>query len=132
MNTLQMMQNKRMQEFIRFCIVGIIATGTDAVLFYLVRLFAVYQIALICGYIISLVINYFLTVTWTFNQKPSAKNALGVFAAHMLNLFVVRMGLMWFFVTYLGMTDKWSYLPTLAVSVFTNFFVVRYAIKKYQ
>lgn len=37
-------------ELIRFCIVGTIATGIDAAVFYLVRLVAAYQVALISGY----------------------------------------------------------------------------------
>lgn len=36
-------------EFVRFCIVGVIATALDAGIFYLVRLFAPYQVALVSG-----------------------------------------------------------------------------------
>ena len=116
-------------EFIRFCIVGGVCTGIDAGIFYLVRLFAPYQVALVCGYLFSLIVNYFLTIYWTFRTKPTMSNAVGVVAAHLFNLFVVRMGLMVMFVEYLSIPDKWAYIPTLIISVITNFLIVKLAIK---
>lgn len=120
----------RMKEFIRFCIVGTFATLIDAAVFYIVRQFTCYQIALVGGYVLSLIVNYFLTVLWTFRQKPTMMNALGVLVAHMINLFVVRMSLMYLFVDMLGINDRIAYIPTLLISMFTNYIVVRYAITR--
>ena len=117
-------------ELLRFCIVGTIATGIDAAVFYLVRQFAAYQVALISGYFISLVANYFLTVIWTFKQKPSINNAIAVVLAHLFNLFVVRMGVMFLLVEELYVNDRYAYIPTIILSVATNFIVVRYLIKR--
>ncbi|MDO4992131.1 MAG: GtrA family protein [Prevotellaceae bacterium] len=117
-------------EFIRFCIVGVIATALDACIFYLVRMFASYQISLVSGYCISLIVNYLLTIYWTFKKKPSAGNLMGVIAAHMFNLFVVRMSLMWIFVDMAGIPDRIAYVPTLLISMVTNFLVVRFAVNK--
>jgi putative flippase GtrA len=117
-------------EFIRFCIVGVIATALDAVIFYLVRLFASYQIALVSGYCLSLIVNYLLTIYWTFKKKPSTGNLFGVIAAHMFNLFVVRMSLMWIFVNIAEIPDRIAYIPTLLISMVTNFLVVRFAVNK--
>lgn len=119
----------QMQEFIRFCIVGVVATLIDAAVFYVVRQFASYQVALISGYSVSLIANYFLTVLWTFKQKPSAKNAIGVLAAHAFNLFVVRISLMYLFADMMGFNDRIAYVPTLLISVFTNFLIVRFVVK---
>ena len=117
-------------EFIRFCIVGVIATALDAAIFYLVRLFASYQIALVSGYCLSLIVNYLLTIYWTFKKKPSTGNLFGVIAAHMFNLFVVRMSLMWIFVNITEIPDRIAYIPTLLISMVTNFLVVRFAVNK--
>ena len=117
-------------EFIRFCIVGVIATALDAAIFYLVRLFASYQIALVSGYCLSLIVNYLLTIYWTFKKKPSTGNLFGVIAAHMFNLFVVRMSLMWIFVNIMEIPDRIAYIPTLLISMVTNFLVVRFAVNK--
>lgn len=122
--------NKEVQEFLRFCIVGGLCTVLDAGIFYLVRGFAPYQVALVCGYVLSLVVNYFLTVYWTFQKKANARNAIGIVAAHLFNLFVVRMGLMWLFVDVLTIDDKVAYVPTLLISVVTNFLIVKGVVKK--
>lgn len=117
-------------EFIRFSIVGIIATIVDAAIFYLVGMCAPYQVALVSGYMISLVINYILTVSWTFRTKHSIKSLFGFIAAHLFNLFVVRMGLMYLFVDILLINDRIAYIPTLVISVITNYIIVRYIVKK--
>ena len=122
--------NPKYAEFLRFCIVGVISTAIDAAIFYVVRLFAPYQVALVSGYCLSLIVNYLLTVYWTFRRKPSASNLFGVIAAHMFNLFVVRMSLMWIFVSLMQIPDSIAYIPTLLISMVTNFLVVRFAVKR--
>lgn len=117
-------------EFIKFCIVGMIATAIDTVLFYIFRLYFNYQLALVLSYMISLSANYFLTVCWTFNSKPNRQNGVGVVSCHLFNLFVVRMGLMWFFVNQMAWDDKFAYIPTLIISVITNYFIIKYVIKR--
>lgn len=121
---------KNVTEFIRFCIVGGLCTAIDAAIFYSVRCFAPYIIALISGYLISLLVNYFLTIYWTFQSKPTAKNAFGIILAHLFNLFIVRMGLMHLFVDKICLDDKVAYIPTLAISVVTNFIIIKLIVNK--
>ena len=118
------------KEFVRFCIVGAVCTGLDAAVFYAVRLFAPYQMALITGYLLSLFANYFLTIYWTFQSKPNAQNAIGIVLAHLFNLFIVRMSLMYLFVDMMGVNDRIAYVPTLAISVITNFIIIKLIINK--
>lgn len=117
-------------EFLRFCVVGLVCTGVDVLLFYSVLRFAPYQIALISGYCISLVLNYLLTVYWTFRVHSSVKNAVSIIAAHLFNLFVVRMGLMYFFTTYCKFDESIAFIPTLLISVLTNFIIIKLIIVK--
>ena len=122
--------NEKLREFLRFCLVGAFCTGLDAAIFYGVRTFASYQVALVSGYCLSLVVNYLLTVYWTFQTRSNWKNLIGIVAAHLFNLFVVRMGLMYIFVTLLTMSDRIAYVPTLAISVVTNFIIVKFVVNK--
>ena len=118
------------REFLKFCVVGAVCTLLDAAVFYIVRNFASYQISLVSGYLLSLIVNYFLTIYWTFGSRPSIKNAIGIIAAHLFNLFVVRMSLMYIFVDMMGLNDRIAYLPTLAISVVTNFIIIKFIVNK--
>ncbi|MBR5395214.1 MAG: GtrA family protein [Bacteroidaceae bacterium] len=124
-----LLSQKEMQQFIRFCIVGGTCALIDAAIFYVVRLFAPYQVALVSGYLISLCVNYLLTVYWTFRTESSVLNLVGIVGAHMFNLFVVRMGLMMLFVEILGLKDSIAYLPMAVISAITNYLVIRTVVK---
>ena len=125
-------QNRKMAEFARFCIVGGVCTGIDATIFYLVRGFASYPVALVSGYLLSLIINYFLTVYWTFKAKASVWNAVGIIAAHLFNLFVVRMGMMYILVQLLVINDRVAYIPTLLTSIISNFIIIKLVVNRTQ
>lgn len=122
--------NKNVQEAVRFCIVGGLCSVIDACIFYVVLLFAPYYVALVCGYCLSLIVNYFLTIYWTFKKTANAKNAIGVIGAHMFNLFVVRMGLMYLFVDCLVVAEQVAFIPTLLISVVTNFIIVKMVVSR--
>jgi putative flippase GtrA len=123
-------ENQKFLEFVKFCIVGGISTGIDACIFFTVKQFTIYQIALVSGYAISFIANYFMTVLWTFKSKPNKKNAIGVLAAHLINLFVVRFGLMHLFVEICKIDSNIAYIPTLLISIVVSFILVRLAVKK--
>lgn len=125
----ELFSHKETGQFIRFCIVGGICAMIDAAIFYVVRLFAPYQVALVSGYLISLCVNYLLTIYWTFRTESSVLNLVGIVGAHMFNLFVVRMGLMMLFVELLGLRDSIAYLPMAVISAVTNYIVIRTVVK---
>ena len=124
-----LLQEKEVTQFIRFCIVGGTCALIDAAVYYLVLLFAPYQIALISGYLVSLCVNYLLTVYWTFKTGSSVLNLVGIVAAHLFNLFVVRMLLMALFVDMCHMTAAWAYLPMAVISAITNYVIIRAVVK---
>lgn len=117
------------RELIRFCIVGMIATGIDAAIFYLFKSFTSYQYSLVAGYLVSLIFNYLMTVYWTFSVKSNIKHFVGIISVHLLNLFVIRMGLMCFFINFMSLTDSVAYLPMLLISIAASFSMVRYVVK---
>lgn len=125
MATLKIMNRKEVQEFVRFCIVGLLCTILDALIYYSFLTFATYHVALISGYSISLLANYFLTIYWTFNTKPSFNNLAGVLSAHLFNLFIVRLGLLFFFVEKCKLSEQIGYIPMLSISVISNFIILK-------
>lgn len=122
---------RKKNEFLRFCIVGLVCTLVDAIIFYAFNSFFSYQISLVSGYLISLILNYYLTIHWTFKSKSNLKNAIGIILAHLFNLFVVRMGLMSVFINICGVSNIIAYIPTLLISVITNFLIIRFVVKHY-
>lgn len=130
--SLETIDKGKLQEFIRFCSVGVLCTAIDAAIFYAVRMVASYQLSLVCGYVISLIVNYLLTVYWTFKVQPNYKNLIGIVSAHLFNLFVVRLGLMYAFVEMMALNDQIAYLPTLLISVVTNFIIIKFVVNKYR
>lgn len=123
-------RNFDMQQFLRFCLVGVFATLFDACLFYLLRHWFPYQLSMIVSYITSLCINMVMTLLWTFHTSISIRNAISVIGAHLFNLFVVRFGLMALFVDVIGFDDRLAFLPTLGISILTNFFIIKAIICK--
>ena len=117
--------------FIKFCIVGALCTAIDAGVFYSVKDATGYRMAMILGFVLSLTVNYLLNIYWSFHSKPSVSNAFGIIAAHCFNIFVVRMSLMYLFVDTIGLTDSIGYIPTLIISMVTNFFIIRFVANRF-
>ncbi len=117
-------------EFIKFCIVGVIATGIDAALFYAGKTVLPYQIALVIGYLTGLTVNYYLTTKWTFKVKQTWGNLIGIIVVHIVNLFVVRMGLMYVFVQMIGLSSNIAYIPMLVISVIFSFIAIKIIIHR--
>ncbi|MCH5168618.1 MAG: GtrA family protein [Prevotellaceae bacterium] len=125
----ELLRNKEMGQFIRFCIVGGTCAVIDAAVYYTMLLFVPYQVALVSGYLISLCVNYLLTVYWTFKTQSSVTNLVGIVGAHMFNLFGVRMGLMWLFVEEFHLSKSIAYIPMAVISAVTNYIVIRTVVK---
>ena len=68
---------KRFPEFIRFVIVGILATALHYGIYFLLQRFINVNIAYSIGYILSFIANFYLTALFTFGKKPSWKKAFG-------------------------------------------------------
>ena len=125
----ELFSHKETQQFVRFCIVGATCFLIDAAVYHVVLKFALYLVALVSGYIISLCFNYFLTVYWTFQTQSSVLNLVGIVGAHMFNLFIVRTGLMLLFVEGIGLSAGIAYWPMAVISAVTNYLVIRMVVK---
>lgn len=118
-----------MNTFIRFVVVGVIATAIHYAIYYpLILLGLPYLVAYGLGYLISFCANYLLSSRFTFQKKSSLKNASYFSVAHIFNYFL-QSGLMVLFVT-LGVPQAIAPFCTWAISVPSNFFMVRFAFSK--
>ena len=52
--------------------------------------------------------------------------------AHIFNIFVIRMSLMWLFIDHVMLPESIAYVPTLLISIITNFIIVRFIVKHFK
>ena len=102
--------NKR-REFVRFILVGILATATH------------YGI----GYVISFILNFYLSNIFTFNTKPTVRKGIGFGISHFVN-YLLHIGLLSLFI-WIGVPERWAPLPVFALVVPVNFLLVRFVLK---
>ena len=75
-------------EFIRFCVVGVVASGLHYGVYYLLQTKIDVNVAYTVGYLISLICNFFLTSYLTFHSSPSIRKALGFGGSHLINYLI--------------------------------------------
>ena len=82
------MNSIRINEFIRFGIVGCIAVVVQYAVYYLCLKFVSHNVSYTIGYIFSFIVNYILTTSFTFRIKKTGRNGVGFTFSHMVNYFM--------------------------------------------
>ena len=88
------------------------------------------NIAYTVGYVVSFMVNYYLSAHFTFRQKTSARNGLGFIGAHLTNYFmhiVLFNAFLW-----VGLSRALAPLAVLAIAVPLNFLMVRFVFKHFS
>lgn len=114
-------------EFVRFGVVGVIATALHYGIYYFLKSVTDVNVAYATGYIISFVVNFYLTSYFTFGTAPSWKKLIGMGGAHLIN-FLLHMILLNIFL-YLGISKTWAPVPVFAIVIPVNFLLVRFVFK---
>lgn len=123
-----MLKNReQLFEFLRFCVVGVVASGLHYGIYYLLQTRMNASIAYTVGYLIGLVGNFFLTSYLTFRSVPSAKKALGFGGSHLIN-YLIHM-LLFNTLLSLGVSRVVSPILVLIVAVPVNFLLIRWVFK---
>ncbi len=122
-----MKQTKQLLEFIRFALVGILATALHYGLYYLLQTLINVNIAYATGYLLSFIVNFYLTAYFTFGTRPSWKKAVGFSGAHLVN-FLIHMLLLNLFL-WAGISQTWAPLPVFAIAIPVNFILIRFVFK---
>ncbi len=123
-----MKQLKQLPEFIRFVIVGILATALHYGLYFILQSFINVNVAYTLGYAISFIANFYLTAYFTFGRKPSWRKAFGFGGAHLVN-YLLHMGLLNLFL-WLGVPKPYAPIPVFAIAIPINFLLVRFVFKR--
>lgn len=122
------------EEFIRFAIVGVIATCIHyGIYLVLLRLGHIESelwtnVAYTLGYVVSWFCNLFLTARFTFREKVSLKRGLGFAASHGVN-FLLHIAFLNFFI-WLGASSQLAPIPVYCIVIPINFILVRTVFKK--
>ena len=115
-------------EFIRFGIVGVLATAIHYGIYLLLDLVIPANPSYAVGYVVSFLCNFYLSSRFTFRKKASVKKGAGFALSHLVN-FGLHMGLLNLFL-YLGVADMWAPIPVYCICIPVNFILVRLVFNK--
>ena len=130
----RILSNKKLMEFIRWGIVGVVATAVHYGIYYLLKEFVTPQtefwlnIDYTLGYVISFFGNFFLSAYFTFHEKPSLKKGFGFGIAHAINYGLHILFLNVFLLIGFSSTIAPIFVFILVVPI--NFLMVRFVFKK--
>lgn len=115
------------KEFIRFGVVGVLATALHYGIYYFLQSFINVNVAYTTGYVISFIVNFYLTSYFTFGTTPSWKKLVGMGGAHLVN-YLLHIILLNVFL-YLGVSKAWAPVSVFAIAIPVNFLFVRFVFK---
>ena len=85
------------------------------------------NIAYTTGYVLSFLVNYWLTAHFTFHTSASVKNGFGFSGAHLVN-YLLHIVLLNIFL-WLGLSNEVAPLCVFAIAIPVNFILVRFVFK---
>ncbi len=116
-------------QFLRFGIVGVVATAVHYGVYYLLLPFWSHNLSYTVGYFLSFIMNYLLTTAFTFRAKRSYGSGIGFAACHAFN-YLLQMALLNLFI-YIGIQKVFAPIPVYCICIPTNFLMVRWVMKRY-
>ena len=122
--------NNKTLEFIRFVIVGILATVIHYAIYLALEhgLHINYNFAYTIGYILSFIFNFFASTFFTFKTNANAQNGIRFAGAHLINYFVHMILLNVFII--IRIPNNIAPILVFPIAIIINFFMVRIALKK--
>lgn len=118
------------KEFIRFAIVGVIATGIHYLFYFLLQKTMNAGVAFTIGYVVSFIANFVLTSFFTFKTKATIQRGLGFGMAHLCN-YLLQMGLLYVMLA-IGVERDIAPIPVYCIAIPLNFLMVRFVFKRRQ
>ena len=123
-----MIAHQSIKEFIRFAIVGVIATGIHYLLYFLLQKTMNAGVAFTIGYVVSFIANFVLTSFFTFKTKATIQKGLGFGVAHLCN-YLLQLGLLYVMLA-IGIERDIAPIPVYCIAIPLNFLMVRFVFKR--
>lgn len=118
---------RKYQEIIRFCIVGILATGIHYGIYLLLNQFILVWLAYSIGYAVSFVFNFYLTSIFTFKEKATVRKGIGFVVSHLVNYCLHILFLSLFI--WMGVRENYAPILVYLIVIPINFLLVRFVFK---
>lgn len=115
------------KEFVKFAIVGVVATGIHYAIYLILQKAIGTGIAFTIGYAVSFIANFLLTSRFTFKAKATVKKGIGFGTAHLCN-YLLQMGLL-YAVLAIGVRRDIAPVPVYCIAIPLNFLMVRFVFK---
>ncbi len=127
MNIRALLQKDSVQEFIRWGVIGVIATAIHYGIYYALNLVIFTNAAYTLGYLASFFVNFYLNSRFTFKTKASVKKGIGFGFAHVVNycMHIVFLNIF----LHLGFSDAIAPLFVFVIVLPINFVLVRFVFK---
>lgn len=123
-----LIKSDKFQEFMRFGIVGVLATIIHYGIYLMLLSIMNENIAYSIGYAISFIANFFASNYFTFKTKPNVKKGLGFGLSHVIN-YCLHICLLNLFII-IGIKEKLAPIPVFIIAIPVNFIMVRFFLKK--
>lgn len=123
----QLLSSLKVREFVRFGIVGVIATGIHYGVYYLLEQIINVNVAYTIGYVVSWFVNLYLTAHFTFKSQLSVKKGIGFAFSHLVN-YLMHMIFLNIFLA-IGLSEEVAPLFVFAIVIPINFLLVRFVFK---
>ncbi len=118
----------KFREFLRYVIVGIVATGIHYGIYVLLLMagdsLIWSNVAYSIGYILSFVANFYMTTYFTFRTTPSWKKLGGMVGAHLVN-YALHILLLNLFIL-VGVPERIAPIPVFCIVIPVNFILLRF------
>lgn len=125
-----MISKQTFGEMIRFAIVGTTAAAIHYAIYWVLQHWINVNVAYTIGYVLSFLVNYYLSAHFTFREHTSARNGVGFGGAHLMN-YLLHMVLFNFFL-WIGLSRELAPIAVLAIAVPANFLMVRFVFKHFK
>lgn len=131
--------------FFTFLIIGVINTLSTTVIssildivvksftgFYTHPIFTEFRLTFIIGYILSMIISFFLNCRFTFHEKPTVSKLIKFPVSYIPN-FIIQYITVWFFTSVIPIHPTLSYLIAALIGIPVTFATMRVFVfkKKY-
>lgn len=121
-------KESKIGEFLRFILVGGIATGIHYGIYLIVYTLGIsFTISYTLGYGISFIFNYIASNYFTFKTNPNTKSGVKFVGAHCCN-YLLQLILLNIYI-YIGISQVIAPIGVFVVAIPINFILVRIALK---